>query len=154
MFCVDLRTAIISLYSINLSVFITEAESVYCAVRPGSLNETDSFVLKGLLNQPSTISYILFTLCTDIELLFGSVYISLARIEPPKIPSQEHTHSISLPGLRTIKALTCNLLTFANEANTVKCKRSSATWGLCHDFKLSRSRISMWVCVYVRCCNC
>jgi len=29
---VDLRTAIISLYSINLSVFITEAESVYCAV--------------------------------------------------------------------------------------------------------------------------
>ena len=31
------QTAIISLYSINLSVFITEAESVYCAVRTGSL---------------------------------------------------------------------------------------------------------------------
>ena len=33
------QTAIISLYSINLSVFITEAESVYCAVRTGSLNQ-------------------------------------------------------------------------------------------------------------------
>jgi len=31
------QTAIISLYSINFSVFITEAESVYCAVRTGSL---------------------------------------------------------------------------------------------------------------------
>ena len=81
-------------------------------------------------------------------------YISLARTEPPKIPSQQHTHSISLPGLRTIEVLTCNLLTFVNEANTVKCKSSSATWGLCHDFTLSRSPISVWVSVYVRCCNC
>jgi hypothetical protein len=31
------QTAIISLYSINLSVFITEAENVYCAVRTRSL---------------------------------------------------------------------------------------------------------------------
>jgi hypothetical protein len=36
------QTAIISLYSINLSVFITEAESVYCAVRTGSSNQTDT----------------------------------------------------------------------------------------------------------------
>ena len=42
------QTAIISLYSFNLSIFKTEAESVYCAVRNGSLNQTDSFVLKGL----------------------------------------------------------------------------------------------------------
>ena len=35
--------AIISLYSINLSVFITKAESVYCAV-----SDRYSFVLKGL----------------------------------------------------------------------------------------------------------
>ena len=34
------KTAIISLYTIYLSVFITEAESVYCAVRTGSLNHT------------------------------------------------------------------------------------------------------------------
>ena len=32
------QTAIISLYSINWLVFITETESVYCAVRTGDLN--------------------------------------------------------------------------------------------------------------------
>ena len=43
------QTAIISLYSINLSVFITEAECVYCAVRTGSVNQTDAVsYLKGL----------------------------------------------------------------------------------------------------------
>ena len=36
------QTAIISLYGINLSVFKTEAESVYCALRTGSLNQTDT----------------------------------------------------------------------------------------------------------------
>ena len=36
------QSAIISLYSINLSVFKTEVESVYCAVRTGSLNQTDT----------------------------------------------------------------------------------------------------------------
>jgi hypothetical protein len=36
-FCVDLKkTAIISLYSINWLVFITETECVYSAVRTGS----------------------------------------------------------------------------------------------------------------------
>jgi hypothetical protein len=34
------QTAIVSLYSINLAVFITEAENVYCAVRTGYLNQT------------------------------------------------------------------------------------------------------------------
>jgi len=32
-----------SLYRINLSVFITEVESVYCAVRTGPSNQTDTF---------------------------------------------------------------------------------------------------------------
>ena len=42
------EAAIISLYSINLSVFITEAENVYCVVRTGSLNQTDKISsLKG-----------------------------------------------------------------------------------------------------------
>ena len=36
------QTAIISLYNINLQVFITEAESVYSAVQTGSLNQTDT----------------------------------------------------------------------------------------------------------------
>ena len=40
------QTAIISLYSMNLPVFKTETESVYCAVRNGSLNQTVSY-LKG-----------------------------------------------------------------------------------------------------------
>jgi len=34
------QRAIISLYNINLAVFISEAESVYCAVRTGPLNQT------------------------------------------------------------------------------------------------------------------
>ena len=36
------QTAIISLYSVNLSVFKTEAESVYCTVQNGSLNQADT----------------------------------------------------------------------------------------------------------------
>ena len=36
------QTSIISLYSIILSVFKTEAESVYCVVQNGSLNQTDT----------------------------------------------------------------------------------------------------------------
>jgi hypothetical protein len=41
-FCVDLRTAIISLYSIKSLVFITETECVYCAVRNEYLNQKDT----------------------------------------------------------------------------------------------------------------
>ena len=42
------QTAIISLHNINLSGFKTEAVSVYCAVRTGSLNQIDTFsYLKG-----------------------------------------------------------------------------------------------------------
>ena len=44
------QTAIISLYSINLPVSKTEAESVYCAVRIVSFkSDRYSFVLKGLI---------------------------------------------------------------------------------------------------------
>jgi len=45
------QTAIISLYSINWLVSITETESVYCAVRPGSLRiiqDNRSFKFGGL----------------------------------------------------------------------------------------------------------
>ena len=45
------QTAIIFLYSIKLSVFITDAESVYCAVSTGSSNQTDEF-RPYRLNQP------------------------------------------------------------------------------------------------------
>jgi hypothetical protein len=43
---ISVQTAIISLHSTNLSVYITEAESVYCAVRTGSSIPTCSYVLK------------------------------------------------------------------------------------------------------------
>jgi len=47
------QTAIISLYSINRLVCITETESVYCAVRTGSLNQTDTVLsLKGAGRSP------------------------------------------------------------------------------------------------------
>ena len=43
------QRTITSVYGFNLSVFITEAESVYCVVRNGSLNQTDTLsYLKGL----------------------------------------------------------------------------------------------------------
>ena len=45
------QSAIISLYTINLSDFVIEANSVYCAVRTGSLNQTDTVAsLKGNCN--------------------------------------------------------------------------------------------------------
>jgi len=39
------QTAVISLYSINWLVFITKTEYVYCAVRTGSLNITQFYVI-------------------------------------------------------------------------------------------------------------
>ena len=48
------QTAIISLYNINWLVCITETESVYCAVRTGSLNVQSRFliVFKALITLP------------------------------------------------------------------------------------------------------
>jgi hypothetical protein len=43
------QTTIIFLYNINLSVFITKAQSAYCAVGTGTSNQTYSFVLLLLL---------------------------------------------------------------------------------------------------------
>jgi hypothetical protein len=40
--CISEQTAIISLHSINWLVFINEEESIYCAVRSGSSNKTDT----------------------------------------------------------------------------------------------------------------
>jgi hypothetical protein len=42
------QTAIIFLYSINRLVFVTDVESVYCAVRTESLYKQIRFVFKGL----------------------------------------------------------------------------------------------------------
>ena len=51
------QTAIISLYNLNWIVFITETESVYFAVRTGSLNQTDAVqYLKSSLRLINTFS--------------------------------------------------------------------------------------------------
>ena len=50
------QIGIISLYSINLSSFITEAESVYCAVRIGSLNQLQFRPWKGKTNPAAGVS--------------------------------------------------------------------------------------------------
>jgi hypothetical protein len=43
------QTTIISLYNMNLLIFITQRECVYCAVRTGSLSiKQICFVFKGL----------------------------------------------------------------------------------------------------------
>ena len=47
------QTVIISLHSFNLSVFETEAESVYCAERTGSLNHTDTVSYLRVNDSPS-----------------------------------------------------------------------------------------------------
>ena len=54
------QTAIISLYSINLPVFKTESESVYCAVRNGSLTQTDtvSYLKGGISTSPRKVFHL------------------------------------------------------------------------------------------------
>jgi hypothetical protein len=47
-FCTDLRTKSAYFATQQWLVFITETEGVYCAVRLGSLNRRDCFILKGL----------------------------------------------------------------------------------------------------------
>jgi len=51
------QTAIISLYNINLSVFITKEENVYCAVRTGSLNQIDTVSSLNGLSQTSMTAH-------------------------------------------------------------------------------------------------
>jgi len=49
------QTVIMSLYSINLPVFITKSESVYSAVRTGSLNQIDTVSSLEGLNYDSVV---------------------------------------------------------------------------------------------------
>jgi len=64
--------AIISLYNINLSVFITEADSVYCAVRTGSLNNKLLRPTGHVMHQQFNIQqlYALPTLCLFVLYLY------------------------------------------------------------------------------------
>jgi hypothetical protein len=78
--CISEQTAIIALYSINLSFFITKAESVYCAVRTGSLNQTATVSpLKGLIKQVCGALVQSDRVRRDIN-LFKQVYLSFIVI--------------------------------------------------------------------------
>jgi hypothetical protein len=57
------QTAILSLYSINGLIFITKPESVYCAVRAGSLYiKQIRFVFKGLISRVHLVSFVVMLL--------------------------------------------------------------------------------------------
>ena len=60
------QTAIISLYNINWLVFITETESVYCAVRTGSLTVT-VFNFSLYSGQPATLRSHSHAICNQIR---------------------------------------------------------------------------------------
>jgi len=82
-FCMDLRTAIISLYSINWLVCITETECVYWAVRTGSLHIIQVMCFVWIWEQTAIISLynINWLVCiTETECVYcavqtGSLYI-------------------------------------------------------------------------------
>jgi hypothetical protein len=63
------QTAIISLYSINLPFFITEAEIAYCEVRTGRLNQTGFRPEKvnGLDYRTEVTDKVSFRKCPDRE---------------------------------------------------------------------------------------
>ena len=63
------QTAIISLYSINCLVCITETECVYCAVRTGSLNAIQT--LKRQIQHADILAYnILFDVSKHLHVFF------------------------------------------------------------------------------------
>jgi hypothetical protein len=66
------QTVIIPLYSINLVVFITKAESVYKAVRAGSLNQTDK--ISSLKYQIIFSSHRAVSQLLTLEVFRASVY--------------------------------------------------------------------------------
>ena len=87
-FCVDLGTN-----SINLSVFRTEAESVYCAVRNGSLNQTDTVsYLKGYSLTRKT-----GTLCEDVctfMIVSCSVHLRMRNVSDKICKKKKSKHTL------------------------------------------------------------
>ena len=76
------QTAIISLYSFNLPVFKTEAESVYCAVRNGSLNQTDTgSYLKGYTSVKLYFHLLVFLLVKQRDQQLCAAYIYRAEVQ-------------------------------------------------------------------------
>jgi len=89
------QTAIISLYSINWLVCITETESIYCAVRTGSLYIIQVMCFVWISEQRAIISlysinwlvYITVTDCVYCAVRTGSLYI--IQVDPIFYPYQD-----------------------------------------------------------------
>ena len=103
------QTAIISLYSSNLSVFITVAECVYCAVQAGSLNQTYSFVLKGLKHNSSVAGHEMYSVCT-VRLFYkinSHIHVQyISTLGTDKLPFLPSLSSLCVPVIaRNIRIL-------------------------------------------------
>jgi hypothetical protein len=127
------QTAIISLYSINRLVFITETECVYCAVRTGSLPSKAQW----LLYVPPGLTYKNSTFCPhNVFLCFVWIW--------------EQTTIISLHSV--------SWLVFVTQTDSVYCavrsepSQSKAQW-LLHvpqglTFNVLRSAHTVYLCVF------
>jgi hypothetical protein len=111
-FCVNLKkTAIISLYSINWLVFITETEYVYCAVRTESLYISQVMCFVWIWEQTAifslySISWLVFITAAEcvycavrtVSLLYRVLHLKTTQIKQPlSFFLLLHTHNHQLP---------------------------------------------------------
>jgi hypothetical protein len=107
-FCVNLRkTAIISLYSINWLVFITETECVYCAVR------LDLCIYFGLYDSVSTRKVQRPTISTQFFLCFP---LSLIKFRDSSQHSRLLLHVLMQPSRFKLSKLILSLQRTENES--------------------------------------
>ena len=108
------QTAIISLYSINLSIFKTEAERVYCALRNGSLNQTDRVsYLKGQYYVIAKNSIVLIQ-------LFGTVKNNMEDVQTFKAKDAIYMTAVKILVTDPGKASSFYLRFFLLEYKTVR----------------------------------
>ena len=89
--CVSEQTAIISLYSINWLVCITETECVYCAVRTGYLY---IMFFSQHSNFPLSVSFHHCSIFIHLQPTLYSVFLPVLQFSPVSIiPPLLHTHS-------------------------------------------------------------
>jgi len=102
------RTTIVSPNSVNLSVFITGAESVYCMVRNGSLNRTaTASSVKGKCCEKHTICYSTFFFWHKMILNKVRIYPRLLNIQWKC--SRHITHALAFHG-NFLNSITSNSL--------------------------------------------
>jgi hypothetical protein len=90
---ISVQTSIISLYNINWLVCITEAESIYCAVRDESSHQTDRFSsLKGQYHFPLSVRTVTVPATSHT---YNYRFPPRSRWELPSVPSEDGTDSCS-----------------------------------------------------------